>query len=143
MPVPGGGFEHVDGTSEQRQDVDGRYTLNTGATVASCAPMRGSSFLPRCPVGNSMPEAPMPISLAAYIKSLIDWDQARNFDLAFEQIVVAFPDITEEDLGHALTTVAAELRENGRRNADQTLLDQADAFDELTVEWIEQLRSRA
>ena len=60
-----------------------------------------------------MPEAPMPVALAAYIKASIDRDHARDFDLDVDQIVVAFPDVTEVDFEHALTTVAAELRGDG------------------------------
>jgi hypothetical protein len=82
-------------------------------------------------------------SLAAHIRASIDWDHARDFDLDLDQVIVRFPDITEADFEHALTTVATELREAGRRIPDQALLDQADAFDELTDEWVERLRSRA
>jgi hypothetical protein len=83
-----------------------------------------------------------PISLAAFIKASIDWDHARDFDLDLDRIVARFPDITEVDFEHALTTVAAELRGDGRRLADQALLDKADAFDEMTHEWVERLRAR-
>jgi hypothetical protein len=84
-----------------------------------------------------------PISLATYIKGSIDWDHAKDFDLDLDRIIVRFPDITEVDFEHALTRVASDLREAGRRHADQALLDQADAFDEMTSEWVERLRSRA
>ena len=50
-------------------------------------------------------EAPMTISLAAYIKESIDWDYAREFDLDIDQIIMGFPDMTEADFEHALATV--------------------------------------
>jgi hypothetical protein len=55
-----------------------------------------------CPVLVPMPEAPMPIALAAFIKASIDWDHARDFDIDLDQIVARFPDITEVDFEHAL-----------------------------------------
>ena len=88
-----------------------------------------------------MANAPMPISLAAYIKDTIDWD--HDFDLDLEQIVAHFPNLTDADLEHALTTVAAKLREVGQLNTDQALLNHADAFDDMRHEWIERFRARA
>jgi hypothetical protein len=84
-----------------------------------------------------------PTSLAGYIRATIDWNPAKDFDLDLARITGRFPDTTEADFDHALTRVAAELRQAGRRASDQTLLDQADAFDDLTPEWVERLRGRA
>jgi hypothetical protein len=85
-----------------------------------------------------MAEAPMPVSLAAYIKDSIDRDEGKDFDLDIDQIIRGFPDMTEADFELALTTVAAELRGDGLR-----LIRQAEALDGTKHEWVERLRSRA
>jgi hypothetical protein len=84
-----------------------------------------------------------PTSLAEYIRSTIIWDPATDFDFDLGWIVASFPAVTADDLDHALTRVAADLRRAGHRSGDQTLLDQADAFDDMTPVWIERLRGLA
>jgi hypothetical protein len=85
------------------------------------------------------PDIPMPTSLASYIRESIDWNPEKDFDLDLDRITARFPDVTEADLDHALTRVAAVLRLGGRRSGDQALLDQADAFDDMTPVWVERL----
>jgi hypothetical protein len=80
-----------------------------------------------------------PTSLAEYIRTTIVWDPQTDFDLDIGRIVARFPDVIEADLDHALTRVAAELRQAGQRTSDQTLLDQADAFDNMTPVWLARL----
>jgi hypothetical protein len=83
-----------------------------------------------------MAEATTLTPLATHIMTLIDWDAECDFDLDLDQVLEAFPDVTEVEFERALLRIATELRANGQR-----LLDQADAFDEMTSEWVERFRT--
>jgi hypothetical protein len=86
-----------------------------------------------------MAEAPMPLSLAAYIRSAIRWDPAGEFDLGMGDVLARFPDASKAEFERALLRTAFDLRTDGRRSGDQALLDQADAFDKLTDDWLDRL----
>ena len=77
--------------------------------------------------------------LLAYIRSAIRWGPAGEFDLDLGDVLEHFPDATKLELERALLRTAFDLRADGRRLGDQALLDQADAFDKLTDEWLDRL----
>ena len=123
-----GGTTH---TPERLQAI-GEFLLAVGPVRRAATP-RGAMVKRK---EDEMSEAPMSISLPAYIRALID--HATEFDLDLDQIVASFPNMAEADFELALTTVAAELRVDGLR-----ILRQADAFDGMKHEWVERLRSRS